>query len=135
MLFGRAPTSGNGNTPYFVAVPSPRPVMPWQTAQLIVKYFRPRSSDAESAGTGFGIPAIESMVAGRFAYETAKPGTVAPVIGTEVCGFPRTPAESRRSHVTTEGCRLKSVNHSQPASGARSTTSVIARRTADRRRA
>jgi hypothetical protein len=35
------------------------------------------------------MPAIESIVPGSGAYDTAKPGTREPVIGTEPCGLPR----------------------------------------------
>ena len=85
---------------------------------MITKYFRPFASDAEIGGVGFTILAIESIVAGEFEYDTAKAGTAVPLIGTDVCGLPRTPAESRRSQVTTDGWRLKSVNHSHAESDA-----------------
>ena len=52
-----------------------------------------RASDCEG-------PDIESMVAIPLPYETANPGTADPVMGTEPCGFPLTPAESSASHVT-----------------------------------
>jgi hypothetical protein len=67
------------------------------------------------------------MVCIEFEYETANPGTAVPVIGTDICGLALTPAESGRSHVTTDGCRLKSVNHSQAVSGATTNTSTAAR--------
>src|SRR5688572_15413876 len=76
---------------------------------------RPLRSDASVIGVGFGSDAIESIVPGSAAYETWKPATAIPVIGTENCGFPRDGVSESftGSHVHRDGCRLKSVNHSQ----------------------
>src|SRR3954470_6548799 len=67
------------------------------------------------------------MVCGKFEYDTAKPGIAVPVMGTDPCGLNLTPAESGRSHVTTDGWRLKSVNQSHAESGASTRRSMAAR--------
>lgn len=61
------------------------------------------------------MPDMESIVPGSGEYETWNPATAVPLTGTDICGFPR---EGVRlsftgSHVEMDGCRLKSVNHSQ----------------------
>jgi hypothetical protein len=56
--------------PNLVAGPSPIARSPWHTAQLIWKYFRPLASDESVAGVGLGIPAMESIVAGKAPYDT-----------------------------------------------------------------
>jgi hypothetical protein len=65
-------------------------------------------------GCGFAIADIESIVPGRGEYETWNPATAMPVIGTDICGFPREGVSESftGSHVDSDGCLLKSVNHS-----------------------
>src|SRR5688572_33194387 len=58
------------------------------------------------------------MVAGNAPYETWYPATAVPVVGTDICGFPRDGVvlSFTCSHVQSDGCVLKSVNHSHPVS-------------------
>src|SRR6476469_6303822 len=101
--------------PYLVAGPSPIARSPWHGTQLMVKYFLPLASDESVAGVGLRRFDIESIVAGKAPYETWKPATAVPVVGTENCGFPRDGVRESftGSHVHSDGWRLKSVNHSQ----------------------
>src|SRR5438105_1106277 len=61
---------------------------------------------------------MESIVAGNAPYETWNPATAVPVVGTDICGFPRdgVRVSFTGSQVQIDGCRLKSVNHSHPPS-------------------
>src|SRR5689334_12366843 len=81
----------------------------------MVKYFLPLASDESVAGVGLRRFDIESIVAGKAPYETWKPATAVPVVGTENCGFPRDGVRESftGSHAHSDGWRLKSVNHSQ----------------------
>ena len=88
-FFVMSPSSVGAGMPYRSARPLPAPAAPWQTAQLIWKYLRPLSSVAGVATCGFTSPAIESIVAGRFACDTTYAGSGFPVIGTENSGCPR----------------------------------------------
>ena len=58
------------------------------------------------------------MVAGNAPYETWKPAMAVPVVGTDICGFPRdgVSVSLSGSHVQIDGWRLKSVNHSHAVS-------------------
>src|ERR1700693_2320239 len=61
---------------------------------------------------------MESIVAGKAPYETWNPATAVPVVGTDICGFPRegVSVSFSGSHVHIDGWRLKSVNHSHAVS-------------------
>src|ERR1044072_5080402 len=92
----------------------------------MVKYFLPFASEESLGGVGLRRFAIESIVAGNAPYDTWKPATAVPVVGTENCGFP---ADGVResftgSQVHSDGCRLKSVNHSQAVSSNGATNSA-----------
>jgi hypothetical protein len=50
--------------PIFATGPSPAPDGPWQTAQLIWYWSRPRATEPESAGTGLASAAIAVNAAG-----------------------------------------------------------------------
>src|SRR5215212_12065200 len=58
------------------------------------------------------------MVAGKAPYDTWNPATAEPVVGTDICGFPREGVvlSFTCSHVQMAGWRLKSVNHSHAVS-------------------
>src|SRR5687768_3841417 len=75
------------------------------------------------------------MTAGRLPYETAKPGTVIPVTGTDICGFARKASVSPISHAMLSlrnsgshgaifGCCSKVVNQSQADRPSVSTTTI-----------
>ena len=72
--------------PYLVAGPLPMPSGPWQTAQLIWNSMRPRFTDAESAGTGFGMLAIAAIVCGIGSRSYSKPGAAVPRSGPTSAG-------------------------------------------------
>src|SRR6185437_1540696 len=72
---------------------------------------RPRLTDAESAGVGFGIFAIAAMLCGIGRRSYSNPGAALPFVGTEPCGLPRKAIVSDEvSHGSILGCCLKSVN-------------------------
>src|SRR5512143_1799420 len=77
---------------------------------------RPRFTDAESAGIGFGLLAIAVTFCGVAARSYWNPGAALPTIGTEPWGLPRNAIVSAAvSHGSILGCCLKSVNHEQLA--------------------
>ena len=69
---------------------------------------------------------MESIVAGNAPYETWNPATAVPVVGTDICGFPRdgVSVSFTGSHVQIEGWRLKSVNHSHAVSNSGSASMI-----------
>src|SRR6478672_6719137 len=78
---------------------------------------RPLCSERASAGTGFGMDAMESIVPGSAMRETAYPGAALPYTDTENCGLPRIGIVSLGdSHGSILGCCLKSVNQEQAPS-------------------
>src|SRR5688572_989885 len=69
------------------------------------------------------------MVAGNAPYETWYPATAVPVVGTDICGFPRDGVvlSFTCSQVQSDGWVLKSVNHSHPVSRKSGTPRTIVR--------
>src|SRR5262245_25539604 len=89
---------------------------------------RPRLTDAESAGVGFGIDAVAAMVCGIGRRLNSKPGAAVPTVGTDICGLARGAIVSAGdSHGSIFGCCLKSVNQEQaPNSKTGSTRASLA---------
>src|SRR4029079_15094921 len=108
--------------PYLAAAPLPMPSGPWQMAQLIWNCTRPRATDAESAGVGFGIVDIATMLCGIGSRLYSNPGAALPTVGTDACGLARGAIVSAGdSQGSIFGCCLKSVNQEQALSSRRRT--------------
>ena len=69
---------GIGGKPYLMIGPSPAPLSPWQTAQLIEKRMCPLRIDGSSLATGFAIADIESIAPCVGARPYANPGAALP---------------------------------------------------------